>query len=209
MAQEHTYAIAVEKLFNIPISRRYSYIRVIMLELTRILNHLMAVTTHALDVGALSPFLLGFEEREKFMEIYEEVSGARLHAAYIRPGGLSQDITKETLIKIDRYTREFLERIHEIELLLSSNYIWRNRLIDIGKVSKNFGQRFSYSGVLMRSTGIAFDIRLDFPYETYTSLDFQTYVSRKGDTYDRYLLRIYEMKESVSIIQQALMEISK
>ena len=204
MVQEHAYSLAVENLLGLKISKRASFIRVIFSELTRILNHLMAVTTHALDVGALTPFLWGFEEREKVMEFYERVSGARMHAAYIRPGGVSQDIPLGLLKDIYFFSIRFYERLFEIESLLTNNRIWKQRLIDVGKVSGLDALAFGFSGPMLRVSGINWDLRKDQPYEIYNLLNFNIPLGNNGDCYDRYLIRIEEMRESLSIILQAI-----
>ncbi len=204
MAQEHVYSMAVEKLLNCQISMRTKYIRVLFLEITRILNHLMAVTTHALDVGAMTPFLWGFEEREKLIEFYEKVSGARMHAAYIRPGGLSQELPVNIINEIFDFCTIFLNRLDSIEELLTNNRIWKQRLVDIGILSSQDALDLGFSGVLLRSTGLCWDLRIDQPYEIYNLLNFRSFVGSYGDCYDRYLIRVKEMRESVKIIQQCL-----
>jgi NADH dehydrogenase (ubiquinone) Fe-S protein 2 len=167
MCQEHTYSLAVEKLLNIEVPLRSQYIRVIFAELTRILNHLLSITTHALDVGALTPFLWGFEEREKIMEFYERVSGARMHAAYIRPGGISQDIPNGLLNDIYTFCKQFIFRINEIDELLTNNRIWKQRLVDIGVVTKKQIIPWAFSGVMLRASGFAWDLRMTLPYDVY------------------------------------------
>jgi len=159
MAQEHGYSLAVEQLLSVNVPLRAKYIRVLFLEITRILNHLMAVTTHALDVGALTPFLWGFEEREKLMEFYERVSGARMHAAYIRPGGVNYDIPKGLLEDISKFIVQFNDRIDEIEELLTENRIWKQRLVDVGNVSYKDALNWGFSGVMLRGSGISWDLR--------------------------------------------------
>jgi NADH dehydrogenase I D subunit len=204
MAQEHVYSLAVEKLLNCTVSLRTSYIRVLFLEITRILNHLMAVTTHALDVGAMTPFLWGFEEREKLIEFYEKVSGARMHAAYIRPGGLSQDLPVNLTNEIFDFCLFFLKRLDILEDLLTSNRIWKQRLVVVGVLAHQDALDWGFSGVLLRSTGLAWDLRIDEPYEVYNELNFRSYIGLYGDCYDRYLIRVKEMRESIKIIQQCL-----
>jgi NADH dehydrogenase (ubiquinone) Fe-S protein 2 len=204
MAQEHVYSLAVEKLLNCKISKRAKYIRVLFLEITRILNHLMAVTTHALDVGAMTPFLWGFEEREKLMEFYEKVSGARMHAAYIRPGGVVRDLPINFCGELFMFCEVFLKRMDEIEDILTNNRIWKQRLVDIGKLSYKDALDWGFSGVVLRSTGLSWDLRLDEPYEIYNELSFKSYVGVNGDCFDRYLIRIKEMRESIKIIYQCL-----
>ena len=204
MAQEHCYSLVVEKLLSCNIPRRAQYIRVIFCELTRILNHLMSLTTHALDVGALTPFLWAFEEREKLMEFYERVSGARMHAAYIRPGGVSQDIPLGLCDDIYAFIYQFKSRINELEELLSGNRIWKQRLLNIGVVSKKNALAWGFSGVMLRGSGLSWDLRKDQPYEVYDKLDFSIPIGTNGDCYDRYLVRIEEMRQSLVIINQAL-----
>src|ERR1700749_3801990 len=159
MVQEACYSLAVENLLNIKIPLRAQFIRVLFSEITRILNHLLALTTHALDVGALTPFLWGFEERERLMEFYERVSGARMHAAYIRPGGVSQDLPIGFCNDLFLFCKQFSSRLDEIEDLLSDNRIWKNRLVDIGIVSFNDALSFGFSGVMLRGSGICWDLR--------------------------------------------------
>ena len=204
MAQEHGYSLAVERLLNCSIPLRAQYIRVLFCEITRILNHLLALTTHALDVGAFTPFLWAFEEREKLMEFYERVSGARLHAAYVRPGGVSQDIPIGLLDDIFVFAIAFNNRIDEIEELLTENRIWKQRLVNIGVVSKKKALDHGFSGVMLRGSGVFWDIRKMEPYEIYKFLDFKIPVGSNGDCYDRYLIRIEEMRQSISIILQCL-----
>lgn len=204
MVQEHCYSLAVEELQGIMIPKRAQYIRVLFSEITRILNHLLAVTTHALDVGALTPFLWAFEEREKLMEFYERVSGARMHAAYIRPGGVSQDIPVGLLDDIYKFSLQFSSRIDEIEELLTNNRIWKQRLVGIGIVTAAQALNWGFSGVMLRGSGIAWDLRKMAPYEIYDKLDFDIPVGKNGDCYDRYLIRVQEMRESLKLIFQCL-----
>lgn len=204
MAQEHVYSLAVEKLLNIIVPLRAQYIRVIFLELTRLLNHLLAITTHALDIGAMTPFLWAFEEREKMLEFYERVSGARMHAAYIRPGGVSQDIPINFLTDVYIFLGQFSARIDEIEELLTSNRIWKQRLVDIGVVPIDLALNYGFSGVMLRGSGIAWDLRKTNPYEVYNLIDFNVPIGKNGDCYDRYLVRINEMRESIKIIYYCL-----
>jgi NADH dehydrogenase I D subunit len=204
MSQEHAYSLAVEKLLKCEVPLRAKYIRVIFSEITRILNHLLALTTHILDVGATTPFLWGFEEREKLMEFYERVSGARMHAAYIRPGGVSQDLPIGIIQDIYTFIQSFNSRIDELEELLTGNRIWKQRLVDIGVVTAKEALDWSFTGVLLRSSGIAWDLRKNQPYEIYDTLDFEVPVGKNGDCYDRYLIRITEMRQSLKIILQCL-----
>ena len=204
MAQEHAYSLSIEKLFNYKITKRSMYIRVLFLEITRILNHIMSLTTHALDLGALTPFLWGFEEREKLMGFYEKVSGSRMHASYIRPGGVSQDLPLSLLDEIHNFSSAFKYRIKEIEELLTNNRIWKQRLINIGICSLHFARMWSFSGVLLRSTGVKWDLRKNIPYEAYTELNFSIPISKNGDSFDRFLIRVAELCESISIINQVI-----
>lgn len=200
MAQEHAYSLAVEDLLFLSIPLRASYIRMIFLEITRLLNHLLALTTHALDVGALTPFLWAFEEREKLMEFYERVSGARLHASYIRPGGVSADLPKGFLSDLFSFVHQFLHRIDEIEELLTSNRIWKQRLVDVGVVSWEEAFSSGYSGVMLRGSGFSWDLRKFIPYDLYHLFDFKIPVGSFGDCYDRYLIRVEEMRQSCILL---------
>ena len=204
MVQEHTYSLAVESLLAIKIPYRAQLIRVLFCEITRVLNHLLAVGCHAMDVGAMTPFLWAFEEREKLMEFYERVSGARMHAAYIRPGGVSLDIPQGLLDDIFLFCSQFAIRLDEIEEMLTSNRIWKERLVDIGVVSAKDALAWGFSGVMLRGSGVAWDLRKTNPYEIYSSLDFLVPVGQRGDCYDRYLVRIEEMRQSLGIILQCL-----
>ena len=204
MAQEHTYSLAVEKIGGIKVPRRAQAIRVLFLEITRILNHLLAVGCHALDVGAMSPFMWAFEEREKLMEFYERVSGARMHAAYIRPGGVTTDLPLGFLDDVHQFAAQFNYRLDEIEEMLTGNRIWKERLVDIGVVSSKKAIDWGFSGVMLRGSGLPWDLRKTQPYEIYSELDFVVPVGNRGDCYDRYLIRIEEMRQALSIIQQVL-----
>jgi len=206
MAQEHCYSIAIENLLNINnfIPIRAKYIRVIFSELTRLLNHLLAITTHALDVGALTPFLWASEEREKLMEFYERVSGARMHAIYIRPGGVMQDIPIGLLEDINIFINNFFNRINEIEELLTNNRIWKQRLVNIGIITATNALNWGFTGVMLRGSGICFDIRKYIPYDIYDKISFNIPVGVNGDCYDRYLIRIEEMRQSLYIIKYCL-----
>jgi NADH dehydrogenase (ubiquinone) Fe-S protein 2 len=197
MSQEHAYVLAIERLLDIDVPLRAQYLRVIFLELTRILNHIMAVTTHALDVGALTPFLWGFEEREIIMEFYERVSGARLHAAYFRPGGVAYDISAGLLEDISRFAENFIDRLSDMEELLSNNRIWQARLRNVGLVDFSGVIEHSLTGVVARSTGFPWDLRKYMSYEIYDRLNFAIALGKNGDCYDRYLVRIEEMRQSI------------
>lgn len=204
MVQEQCYSLAVENLLNIKIPLRAQLIRVLYSEITRILNHLLALTTHALDVGALTPFLWGFEEREKLMEFYERVSGARFHASYIRPGGVSHDLPDGLLDDINSFIIQFFYRIDEIKDMLSSNRIWKQRLINIGVINLKDTLNWAFSGVMVRGSGLLWDIRLVDPYDSYNLFNFFVPVGIYGDCYDRYMIRVEEMRESSFIISQCL-----
>ena len=204
MCQEHTFSIAVENLSNINVSNNVMLVRMLFVEITRILNHLLAVGCHAMDVGAMTPFLWAFEEREKLMEFYERASGARLHAAFIRPGGLSLDIPIDLLIDIRFFISKFLDCLINIEQLLTNNRIWKERLVDVGIVTYQEALTWGFSGVLLRSSGVSWDLRKNMSYDLYANLEFEVPVGCKGDCYDRYLLRIEEMLQSTRIINQIL-----
>ena len=204
MAQEQTYSLAVEKLLSCRVPLRGQYIRVLFAEITRILNHLLAVGCHAMDVGATTPMLWAFEEREKLMEFYERGSGARLHAAYIRPGGVSQDLPLGLLDDIYMFSEQFSTRVDEMEELLTGNRIWKQRLVDIGVVSAKDAKDWGFSGVMLRGSGVSWDLRKTQPYDVYSSIDFDVPVGTNGDCFDRYLIRIEEMRQSLRIISQCI-----
>lgn len=206
MSQEHCYSLAIENLLGInkQIPIRARYIRVIFLEITRILNHLLAISCHALDVGALTPLLWGFEEREKLMSFYENVSGARMHSAYIRPGGVANDLPFGFLDELYIFCKQFNSRLNEIEDLLTNNRIWKQRLVDIGIVSFDNALNWSFSGVMLRGSGVLWDLRKNQTYEIYNKLNFEIPIGTNGDCFDRYLIRLEEMRQSVSIIIQCI-----
>ena len=204
MAQEHGYSLGVEKLLNIEVPLRAQYIRVLFCEITRILNHLLALTTHALDVGALTPMLWAFEEREKLMEFYERVSGARMHAAYIRPGGISQDLPMGLSEDIYLFCEQFASRIDELEEMLTNNRIWKQRLVDIGVVTADEAMDWGFTGVMLRGSGVVWDLRKTQSYDVYDQMSFEVPVGTRGDCYDRYLIRMEEMRQSLRIIMQSL-----
>ena len=203
MCQEHAWCLAIERLTGTVVPRRAQLIRVLYSEITRILNHLMNVTTQAMDVGALTPPLWGFEEREKLMIFYERASGARLHAAYFRPGGVHQDLPPDLVEDIDTWCGTFLEVLDDIDGLLTENRIFKQRNVDIAVVSEEEILEWAFSGVMVRGSGLAWDLRRAQPYECYDEFEFQIPVGRNGDCYDRYLVRMAEMRESVKIIVQA------
>ena len=209
MCQEHAFALAVEKLLKIEAPIRASYIRVLFSEITRILNHLLAIPAMAMDVGAMTPFLWCFEQRELLMEFYERVSGARLHSAYFRPGGVTRDLPDGLLKDIDSLSKKFPEFIKDLEDLLSDNRIFKQRTVDIGVVSSDDAIDFGFTGPMLRASGVNWDLRKNQSYEIYEKLDFNIPIGNKGDCYDRYFVRVEEMKESLNIIQQCLQMIPK
>ena len=204
MAQEHTYSLAIEKLINIDIPFRSKVIRVIFSEITRILNHILGITTHALDVGAMTPFLWLFEEREKLMEFYERVSGARMHSAYIRPGGVYKDLPIGFCSDLFVFIKNFNSALYEMEELLTNNRIWKQRLVNVGIITFKEALDLSCSGVMLRGSGVSWDLRKGDPYEIYNLLNFKSFVGSHGDCYDRYLIRVKEMYQSCSLILQSL-----
>jgi NADH-quinone oxidoreductase subunit D len=204
MCQEHAFALATEKLLNIKVPLRAQFIRVMFAEITRILNHLLNVPAYAADIGAVTPFLWCFEQREKLLEFHEAVSGARFHAAYFRPGGVHTDLPKGLLTDIFIFKEQFKLRLLEIEEMLTENRIWKQRLVDIGVVSLDQAQDWGFSGVMLRGSGLEWDLRKNQPYEIYNELEFETLAGTNGDCYDRYLIRVFEMKQSLQIIEQCL-----
>ena len=209
MNQEHAFALAVEKILNVEVPSRAKFIRVIFCEIGRILSHLLNITTQAMDVGALTPTLWGFEERETLMEFYERASGSRLHANYFRPGGVHQDLPRGLDNDIGKFCIKFPKVIEDLETLLTDNRIFKQRNVDIGVVSKQDALDYSFSGVMLRGSGVSWDLRKSQPYECYEQLEFKIPIGKNGDCYDRYLCRIEEMKESVKIINQCLANIPK
>ena len=207
LSQEYSYCLAIEKLLNLKVPKRAQYIRVLLAEITRILNHLLAVGCHAMDVGAMTPFLWSFEEREKLMEFYERVSGARMHAAYFRPGGVHSDLVVGLLNDIFIFSNQFITRLNEVEEMLSENRIWKQRLVDIGVVSYADAINWGFSGVMLRGSGINWDLRKTQPYDLYNKMKFQVPVGLNGDCFDRYIIRITEMRESIKIIEQCINQI--
>ncbi len=209
MNQEHAFALAIEKILKIEVPARAKYIRVIFCEIGRILSHILNVTTQAMDVGALTPTLWGFEEREKLMGFYERVSGSRLHANYFRAGGVHKDLPSGLDNDIDEFCDKFPKIIDDLETLLTDNRIFKQRNVDIGIVSKQDALDYSFSGVMLRGSGVAWDLRRSQPYDCYNDLQFKIPVGKNGDCYDRYLCRIEEMRESVKIIKQCLQNLPK
>ena len=204
MCQEHAFALTVEKLLGCEVPKRAQYIRVLFAELTRILNHCLNIGTQGLDVGATTPLLWLFEEREKIMVFYEKVSGSRMHSAYIRPGGVSQDLPEGLLEEIAAFIISFPKVLHDMEGLLTHNRIFKQRTVDIGVVSKEQALDWGFSGVMLRGSGFAWDLRKSQPYDVYEELEFDIPVGKNGDCYDRYLLRVEEMYQSLHIIKQCI-----
>ncbi|KAJ2488922.1 ndufs2, NADH ubiquinone oxidoreductase 49 kd subunit [Coemansia sp. RSA 2050] len=204
MTNEEVYSMAVEKLLNIDVPLRAKYIRVLFAEITRVLNHCMAVGTHVMDVGGLTPFLYLFEERERLMEFYERVCGARMHSAYVRPGGVAQDIPRGLLQDIYDWAAQYPDRLDEVEEMVTSNRIWLARTVDVGTISSQEALDWGITGPMLRSTGIRYDIRKSAPYEVYDRMEFDVPIGTKGDVFDRYLIRMEEMRQSVRIIKQCL-----
>src|ERR1700749_2850815 len=204
MNQEHAYALAVERLLGISVPRRGQLIRVLYCEIGRLLSHLLQITTQAMDVGALPPPLWGFEEREKLMVFYERASGSRMHAAYFRPGGVHQDLPRKLLDDIFEFTETFPKLIDDIESLITENRIFKQRNVDIGVVTQQDALDWGFSGVMVRGSGLAWDLRRSQPYEIYSELDFKIPLGKNGDCYDRYLCRVEEMRESTKIMLQCI-----
>jgi len=204
MCNEQAYSLAIEKLLNIDVPPRAKCIRVLFAEMTRILNHIMGIGTHILDVGGITPFFWLFEEREKMMEFYERASGARMHAAYIRPGGVHQDIPIGLMDDIYEFISKYTERVDEVEDLVTNNRLWIQRTKDIGVLSAEDALNYGCSGVMLRGSGIKWDLRKSQPYDGYENYDFDIPIGTNGDCYDRYLIRIAEMRQSIRIIEQCL-----
>jgi NADH-quinone oxidoreductase subunit D len=204
MLQEHAYVLAVEKLLDIEVPIRAQYIRVLFDEITRILNHLLNVTTMALDVGAMTPLLWMFEEREKLMQFYEEVSGARMHAFYYRFGGVDRDMPKGMDEHISTWMDKFVSVLDDVDALLTENRIFKQRTVDIGVVSADEAMAWGFAGPMLRASGVPWDLRKAQPYEVYDRMDFDVPVGRNGDCWDRYLVRMAEIRESMKIMRQCL-----
>ncbi len=209
MSQEHAFALAVEKLLGLEIPLRAKYIRVLFCEITRILNHLLNITTMAIDVGAMTPLLWGFEEREILMGFYERVSGARMHAAYFRPGGVQKDLPLGLVEDIMAFVERFPKVIDDMERLLTENRIFKQRTVNIGTISADQALDWSFSGPMLRASNVAWDLRRNQPYEVYDLMDFLIPVGTNGDCYDRYLVRMEEMRQSVKIMKQCLEQLPK
>jgi NADH-quinone oxidoreductase subunit D len=206
MCMEHSYVLAIEKLAGIEVPLRAKYIRTMFAEITRILNHILNVTTHAMDVGAMTPILWLFEEREKLMEFYERVSGARFHAAYFRPGGVHQDMPDGMLGDIKDWCDGFLKVLGEVQSLVADNRIFKQRNVDIGVISKEDAIAWGFTGPCIRASGVAWDLRKSQPYDAYDRMDFNVIVSNDGDCYARFMVRMDEMRESLKIIRQCVAE---
>ena len=204
MCMEHTFALAVEKLLGVRAPERAQWIRTMFAELTRVLNHLLNITTYALDVGALTPVLWGHEEREKLMEFYEQVSGARMHANYFRPGGVAKDMPAGLADRIAEWCEVFPKFVDDLAGLLTGNRIWKQRTVDIGIMTAEQALAWGFSGPCLRASGLPWDLRRSQPYDKYAEVEFDIPVARNGDCYDRYLVRIEEMRESVRIVRQCL-----
>jgi NADH-quinone oxidoreductase subunit D len=204
MNQEHAYCLAVERLLGVEVPRRAQIIRVLYSEIGRILSHMLNVTTQALDVGALTPPLWGFEEREKLMVFYERASGSRMHAAYFRPGGVHQDLTPQLIDDIEKWCDEFPGYLDDIDNLLTGNRIFKQRNVDIGVVPVADALSWGMSGVMVRGSGMAWDLRRSQPYEIYNEFDFKIPLGKNGDCFDRYLCRMEEMRESAKIMKQCV-----
>ena len=209
LENEHCYVLAVEKLLQCKVPLRAQYIRVIFAEITRIINHLIGLGSHALDIGSTTVIIWLFEEREKLLEFYERATGARMHGNYFRPGGVRQDIPLGLLNDIYIFCNEFNERLNDMEELLTNNRIWRERLVDIGVITKQDALDLNLTGVLLRSTGIKWDLRKTFPYDAYNRVKFEVPVGSNGDCFDRYVMRIEEMRQSIYIISQCINQISE
>ncbi|MFQ5958274.1 MAG: NADH-quinone oxidoreductase subunit D [Alphaproteobacteria bacterium] len=204
MSQEHCYSLAVEKLLGCEVPLRAQYIRVLFAEITRLLNHMFQLSAHALDVGAMTPFLWLFEAREILLEFYEAVSGARMHASYIRPGGVNQDMPAGLADRIGEFTERLPKLLDEVETVLTENRIWKQRTVDVGVVTAEQAMDWGFSGPMLRGSGVAWDLRKAQPYDVYDRLDFDIPVGKNGDCYDRYLVRIEEMRQSLRIMRQCL-----
>jgi NADH-quinone oxidoreductase subunit D len=206
MSCEHVFALATEKLLGVTVPERAQWIRVLFAEITRVLNHLLSVSHFALDCGALTPGLWGYEEREKLLEFHEAASGARFHANYFRPGGVAKDLPEGLTDRIAGWAEEFPKFIDQLERLLNTNRIWKQRVVDIGVISAEDALAWGFSGPSLRASGVAWDLRRSQPYDKYAEVEFEVAVGRHGDCYDRYLVRMAEMRESVKIIKQCLVK---
>ena len=204
MNQEHAFALAIEKLMKVDVPKRGQYIRVLFSEIGRLLSHLLNVTTTAMDVGAMTPITWGFDEREKLLDFYEEVSGSRFHANYFRAGGVHQDLPDGLLEKINDFCISFPKVVDDMETLLTENRIFKQRNVDIGKISKEEAVDNGFSGFVLRASGVPWDLRRSQPYDSYEDFDFKVPIGKNGDCYDRYLCQMDEMRESVKIMMQCI-----
>ncbi len=204
MSQEHAYSLCVEKLLQCEVPIRAKYLRVLFCELTGILNHLLNVSSQALDVGAMTPLLWLFEEREKILEFYERASGARFHAAYIRPGGIAADVPEDLIEDIAKFIEQFPKYIDDVDELLTENRIWKQRTVGISEISIKQALDWGFSGPMLRAAGLAWDLRKSQPYEIYDQLDFDIPIGQNGDCYDRYLVRMAEIRQSISLVKQCI-----
>ncbi|AGB45266.1 NADH dehydrogenase I, D subunit [Mesorhizobium australicum WSM2073] len=204
MSQEHAWCLAIEKLMGLAVPRRGQLIRVLFSEISRILSHLLNVTTQAMDVGALTPPLWGFVEREKLMVFYERASGSRMHAAYFRPGGVHQDLPPDLITDVGNWIDPFRKTVDDLDRLLTDNRIFKLRNVDIGQISQSDAWAWGFSGVMVRGSGAAWDLRKSQPYECYAEMDFDIPVGRNGDCFDRYLVRMEEMRQSAKIMRQCI-----
>ncbi|MEY2392851.1 NADH-quinone oxidoreductase subunit D [Wolbachia endosymbiont of Tettigetta isshikii] len=204
MSQEHAYSLCVEKLLQCEVPVRAKYLRVLFCELTRILNHLLSISSQALDVGAMTPLLWLFEEREKILAFYERASGARFHAAYIRPGGVAADIPEGLIEDIAKFIEQFPQYIDDVDELLTENRIWKQRTVEISEISIKQALDWGFSGPMLRAAGLAWDLRKSQPYEIYDQLDFDIPIGQNGDCYDRYLVRMAEIRQSISLVKQCI-----
>ncbi len=209
MNQEHAFCLAIEKLTGAEVPRRGSLIRVLFAEIGRVLNHLLNVGSQGMDVGAMTPNVWAFEEREKLMIFYERACGARLHANYFRPGGVHQDLPQQLIEDIEAWTHTFPQVLDDMANLLTENRIFKQRNVDIGIVTEQMALDYAMTGVMLRSSGMAWDLRRAQPYECYDEFEFQVPVGKNGDCYDRYLMRMAEMRESIKIIQQAIVKLNE
>ena len=204
MNQEHAFALAIERLMNVEVPKRGQYIRVLFSEIGRLLSHLLNVTTTAMDVGAMTPITWGFDEREKLLDFYEEVSGSRFHANYFRAGGVHQDLPDGLLEKINNFCHTFPKVVDDMETLLTENRIFKQRNVDIGKITKEEAVDNGFSGFVLRASGVPWDLRRSQPYDSYEDFDFNVPIGKNGDCYDRYLCQMDEMRESIKIMTQCI-----
>jgi NADH-quinone oxidoreductase subunit D len=206
LSQEHAFVLATEKLLGCGVPKRAQYIRVLFAEISRLLNHILAVSTMALDLGAMTPFLWMFEEREKLMGFYERVSGARMHTAYFRPGGVARDLPEDLAPDIQEFIENFPKVINDVETLLNDNRIFKQRLVDIGFATSEQAMDWGFTGPMLRASGVAWDLRKAQPYDVYDRMEFSIPVGKNGDCFDRYLIRVEEMRQSLKIMKQCLDE---